>query len=112
MVRNVLMAAGVKRNAPRPNTERKQAANGELGAKGAGSDQPASASGAANTGGARCRRSAGARDSPPDLQAGTCPGASRPGSGTGMGCLASARDRGCADAPWQEHGWQGGGEAA
>jgi hypothetical protein len=112
MVQNVLMAAGVKRNAPRPNPERKQAANGELGAKGAGSDQPSSPGRAANTGGARCRRSAGASDSPPDLQAGTCPGASRTGSGTGMGCPASTRERSCADAPWQEHGRQRGGEAA
>ena len=104
----------VERNAPRPDPERKQAPNGKLGAERPSSDQPAaagSASSAASTCSARCRRGAG--DPPSGLQASTArAGARRAGRATGMDCLASACERGCAEAPWQEHWRQGGGETA
>lgn len=120
--------SATERNTPRPDPKRKQAPDGKLGAEGAGSDQPTSAGSATNTGSARCRRGAG--DSPPSLQTSTSSAprytaarrtpsgcatrtATRsPGSATGMDCRASVRERGCADAPWQEHWRQGGGEAA
>lgn len=122
------MSAAVERNAPGPDPEREQAPDGELGAEGAGSDQPAPAGGAANTCRPRCRCSSG--NAPSGLQAGTSGAARRstarrtasgraarattrrPGGATGMDCPAGARERGRAEAPWQEHGRQGGGEAA
>ncbi len=120
MVRSVRSTTCAERNAPRPNPKSKQAPNGELGTKGASSDQPTSAGSTANTGGARCRRGAG--DPASGLQAGAsgasrCPiarhtsscrvaraGTCRPSSATDMGGLAGARERGRAEAPWQEHG--------